>query len=69
MYTYTYTYTYAKKRREDFKSRVVVVWQNLTNSQANHKAEKHPPLLFVCAVSCAKTQELCSTDVKVKAVI
>lgn len=66
---YTYTYTYAEKHREDFKSRVVLVRQNLTNSQANHKAEKHTSLLFVCAVPCAKTQELCSTDVKVKAVI
>lgn len=36
---YVYTYIYVERHREDFKSRIVLVWHNLTNSQAYYKAE------------------------------
>lgn len=47
---YTYTYTYVERDREDFKSRVVLVQQNLTNNQATHKAEKHAHLVYLLPV-------------------
>jgi len=70
MYTYVYTYSYVEMHREDFKSRVLLVWQNLNNSQATDKAEKHAHLLFLLPVllSVQKHNEPFSTDGKIKAV-
>lgn len=64
-----YTYAHAEMHREDFKSRMVLVWQNLINNQATHKAEKCTFIVLIaCAVAVQKHKEPCSTDGKVTAV-